>query len=121
MSVTLTGRDTDTLVFNMGSLTSDGAKYDSTGSSATVIHELLVRNSGTLTGPGKRRSNLQLKLRKFDATLGKWFVQTLDVTLTQDSAYTWSDDDADDIITRAMSYFDSEATSGAFSRGAKKG
>lgn len=119
MSFTLTNRDTAVLTMAPAGLQKDGVLFQALENSSTVRSQFIIRHTaGSPTGTG--RHNVRLERRKFDATSKKWYLQTCDVTYSQENSIDWSADEADDLITATTNYFDSEATSGAFANGSSK-
>lgn len=119
MSISLTGRNAVAESFNPAAFLKDGVVAVSATSLPSDSRQLLQRFTNPGTPTGKTRANVQL-LRKKVLADGALATIQVDVTVSQSNAYGFTADDVDEMITKASSFFDSEATTGSFVAGAPR-
>lgn len=113
MSVTLTDRDTNTLVLTQASSSKDGVQYSIAGGTLVDFRSAQARHSNMESLAKNGRHNVQLLRKKVNASNIQRTLQ-VDLTISVANDGTFSADDVDDAVTALASYFDSEATTGAF-------
>jgi len=119
MSISLTGRNAVAESFNPAAFLKDGVLAVSASSTPSDSRQLMQRFTNPGAPTGKTRANVQLLRKKVlaDGTLG---VIQADVTVSQSNAHGFTADDVDEIVTKALSFFDSEGTTGSFIAGAPR-
>lgn len=119
MSISLTGRNAVAESFNPAAFLKDGVMAVSASSTPSDARQLMQRFTNPGSPTGKTRANVQLLRKKVlpDGALG---VIQVDVTVSLTNARGFTADDVDEVITKASSYFDSEATTGSFIAGAPR-
>lgn len=114
MSVTLTNRDTNEIIFTATSMDGGGPIYVANLSTIADQYKMRVRHSGVGSAQGASRANLRLERAKRNTTTGLIEKLSVDITVSLDNSSGFAVDDVDDLITWAASYFSSESESGAF-------
>lgn len=119
MSVTLTDRDTTTYVLTASVVDAQGVTYSVAGGSLADFRQALARHSGMGVGKKNSRHNFRLERTKLNSLLESKKL-SVDITISVPNDGTYTQDDVDDLVTAAFSYFDSEATTGNFTVGVNK-
>lgn len=110
MSVTLTNRDTATLVLTQTGVTKDGILYSAAGQTLADQRSAMARFTNTKGVSGNARSNFRLERRVRDAA-GKVWLYACDITATVPNGGPLTIDDIDDDVTSACNYFSSATES----------
>lgn len=113
MSVTLTDRDTGTVVLTQSSSQADGVSYAAAGGTLADYRTVLARHSGMGASAKNSRHNLRLERKKIDA-YGVLKTLSVDITVSVPNSGLFAADDVDDAITGLVSYFAAESDTGNF-------
>lgn len=117
MSFTLTNRDTTVLTLTAVSALPDGVSYACDLSSISDGYFGKCRFTNVNGKSGVGRANFHLERLKRNAATGKLERVAVDITVALDNGSAYLQDDVDDLITWATSYFNSESNSANFVTG----
>lgn len=119
MSITLTDRDSGTVVLTQSGADSAGVTYSAAGGSITDYKSARVRHSGMEKGTGISRHNFRLEHRVVTAE-GQRKLASVDITIAVPNDGTFTNDQVDDLATAAFSYLASETITAEFITGAAR-
>lgn len=119
MAVTLTDRDSGTKSLTQTGSLAGEVTYAVAGGVLSDYQQAKARHSGMGAVAKNSRHNFRLERWKIN-TAGALKLMAVDATISVPNDGTFSADDVDDAVTMVASYFDSEATTGAFIIGASK-
>lgn len=119
MSVTLTDRDSGTLVLTQAGSSAGAVTFAVAGGSLSDSFAAMVRHSGNGVVGKNSRHNIRLERSKINAG-GVLKTMSVDITLSVPNDGTFDASAVDNLITAAASYFDSEATTANFTIGVVK-
>lgn len=113
MSVVLTDRDTSTYTLTQSASTAAGVTYSVAGGTLADYMSAQARHSNMESLAKNGRHNLQL-LRKKINTAGVQRTLQVDLTISVANDGTFAAGDIDDAVVALGSYFNSQASTGAF-------
>jgi len=113
MSVTLTDRDSGTIVLSLAASMAGETAYAVAGGTLADYRAAKARHSGQGVVGKNSRHNFRLERNKIN-TAGVLKTLSVDITLSVPNDGTFSADDIDDTVTAATSFFASEAMTGNF-------
>ncbi len=113
MSVTLTDRDTNTIVLTQAASAPGEVLYSVSGGTLSDFKSGKARHSGMGAVAKNSRHNLRLERSKIN-TAGVLKTLSVDVTISVPNDGTFAADDVDDLVTASVSYFATESDTGNF-------
>jgi hypothetical protein len=113
MSVTLTDRDSGTIVITQASASADGISYSVAGGTMADYKLAYARHQNVGVSGKNSRHNFRIERRKVDTDNSVKTV-TVDVTISVANSGLFTADDVDDLVTAAGSYFAAESDTGNF-------
>ena len=119
MSVTLTDRDTGTIVITQAASLPGEAQYSVSGGTLSDYRSAKARHSNMGAVSKNSRHNFRLERFKINAA-GALKSVSVDITISVPNDGTFGADDVDDLVTAAGSYFATEADTGNFIVGANR-
>lgn len=113
MSVTLTDRDSGTIVLTQAASAPGEVQYSVSGGTLSDYKSAKARHSGMGAVAKNSRHNLRLERSKINAA-GVLKTLSVDITISVPNDGTFVADDVDDLVTAAGSYFAAESDTGNF-------
>lgn len=113
MSVTLTDRDTGTIVLTQAASAPGEIGYSVSGGTLADYRSAKARHSGMGATSKNSRHNFRLERSKINAA-GVQKIAAVDITISVPNDGTFTADDMDDQVTAACSYFAAESDTGNF-------
>lgn len=113
MSVTLTDRDSGTIVLTQAASAPGEIGYSVSGGTLSDYKSAKARHSGMGATAKNSRHNFRLERSKINVA-GAQKTVSVDVTISVPNDGTFGADDVDDLVTAASSYFAAESDTGNF-------
>lgn len=119
MSITLTNRDSGTLVLTQATADVGGVGYSIAGGTMADYLNAQARHSGLGVVGKNSRHNVRLERRKINGQ-GAQKLLAIDITISVPNDGTFSIGEVDNAVSALSTYFDTEGTTGDFCVGVSR-